>query len=254
MRRVLVLALLLFSSMVPTFAQTYFVSNFSNNGGPGPGQPDQVLRLINVGNDRGTPLNDPQGDVCANFYVFDANQEMISCCSCLITPNGLLTVSVGSQLTNNPVTSVVPVNGAIKIAINEPSSCGNPTTPLTGVDASLAVGFATHVQTTSTATFITEVNIPTAPLSAEEGRFLPQACAFVRYVGSGKGVCNCSNAAPTPVLYIAKSHTGNFVRGQVGATYTIVVSNIGQQATTGTVTLADVVPAGLTATAIIGTG
>ncbi len=57
-----------------------------------------------------------------------------------------------------------------------------------------------------------------------------------------------------PTLTITKSHTGNFSRGQIGATYTITVGNLGALATTGTVTVTDTLPAGLTATAIAGTG
>ena len=58
----------------------------------------------------------------------------------------------------------------------------------------------------------------------------------------------------TPDLTISKSHTGNFFQGQTGATYTITVSNIGSGATSGTVTVSDALPTGLTATAISGTG
>ncbi|HVS83525.1 MAG TPA: hypothetical protein VHE60_17480, partial [Pyrinomonadaceae bacterium] len=57
-----------------------------------------------------------------------------------------------------------------------------------------------------------------------------------------------------PDLTIAKSHTGNFTQGQVGATYTITATNSGFAATSGTVTVTDTLPAGLTATAISGTG
>jgi len=56
-----------------------------------------------------------------------------------------------------------------------------------------------------------------------------------------------------PDLAIAKSHTGNFVQGQVGATYTINVTNPGSVATGGTVTVTDTLPTGLTATNISGT-
>ncbi len=60
----------------------------------------------------------------------------------------------------------------------------------------------------------------------------------------------------TPVadLTITKSHTGNFTQGQTGASYTITVSNAGHAATSGMVTVTDVLPAGLTATAMAGTG
>jgi uncharacterized repeat protein (TIGR01451 family) len=59
---------------------------------------------------------------------------------------------------------------------------------------------------------------------------------------------------PRPDLTITKTHIGNFTPGQVGATYTITVSNIGGGATVGTVTVVDTLPAGLTATNITGTG
>jgi uncharacterized repeat protein (TIGR01451 family) len=57
-----------------------------------------------------------------------------------------------------------------------------------------------------------------------------------------------------PDLTVAKSHTGNFYQGQAGAQYTITVSNIGGTATTGTITVTDTLPAGLTYASGTGTG
>jgi uncharacterized repeat protein (TIGR01451 family) len=57
-----------------------------------------------------------------------------------------------------------------------------------------------------------------------------------------------------PDLSVTKSHTGNFTQGQTGATYTITVSNVGTGPTTGTVTVVDTLPSGLTATSMSGTG
>ena len=79
---------------------------------------------------------------------------------------------------------------------------------------------------------------------------------------SGGGETNTSNNTATdattitqlPDMTIAKSHTGNFTQGQTGATYTITATNSGFAATSGTVTVTDTLPAGLTATAISGTG
>jgi uncharacterized repeat protein (TIGR01451 family) len=56
-----------------------------------------------------------------------------------------------------------------------------------------------------------------------------------------------------PTLAITKSHTGDFIVGQTGS-YTITVSNTGQTGTSGTVTVNDFLPSGLTATAFSGTG
>jgi uncharacterized repeat protein (TIGR01451 family) len=55
-------------------------------------------------------------------------------------------------------------------------------------------------------------------------------------------------------LTISKSHTGNFNAGQTGATYTLTVSNLGPADTIGQVSVSDTLPAGLTATALSGTG
>src|SRR5206468_2367105 len=79
---------------------------------------------------------------------------------------------------------------------------------------------------------------------------------------SGGGEVNTGNNSasdPTTItqvadLTIAKSHTGNFRQGETGDTYTITVSNAGPGPTVGTVTVTDTLPAGLTATAISGTG
>src|SRR5262249_18156008 len=60
--------------------------------------------------------------------------------------------------------------------------------------------------------------------------------------------------APSPDLTITKSHAGPFTQGQNGATYLITVTNSGSAATTGTVSVTDTVPSGLTATSIAGTG
>jgi len=60
--------------------------------------------------------------------------------------------------------------------------------------------------------------------------------------------------APQPDLTISKSHTGTFVPGQTGAIYTIVVANAGIGATSGSVSVTDLLPSGLTATAMSGTG
>jgi len=64
-----------------------------------------------------------------------------------------------------------------------------------------------------------------------------------------------AGSAPTaPALAITKTHTGNFVLGLQG-TYTITISNgTGAGATTGTVTVADNAPDGLTIYSMSGTG
>ncbi|MGE5321901.1 MAG: beta strand repeat-containing protein, partial [Actinomycetota bacterium] len=79
---------------------------------------------------------------------------------------------------------------------------------------------------------------------------------------SGGGELNTANdtasdvtiISPAPDLTLSSTHTGNFIQGQTGATYTLTVSNAGPGVTSGTVTVTDTLPAGLTATSIAGSG
>jgi CSLREA domain-containing protein/uncharacterized repeat protein (TIGR01451 family) len=71
-------------------------------------------------------------------------------------------------------------------------------------------------------------------------------------VDSQTSTANLTVVAPD--LTIAKSHSISFRQGDEGDTYSIAVSNGGNGPTTGTVTVKDTLPAGLTATAIAGEG
>ena len=81
--------------------------------------------------------------------------------------------------------------------------------------------------------------------------------------GSGTSVTNASitqtsgtqsGAQCTPDMTLAKSHVGNFTRG-LTATYTIPVENLSPYgSTSGTVTVNDTLPVGLTPTSAVGTG
>jgi uncharacterized repeat protein (TIGR01451 family) len=80
----------------------------------------------------------------------------------------------------------------------------------------------------------------------------PNGTAADNYVAAsstGEDVTVTSRADMT----ITKSHTGNFTQGQVGATYTLTPTNSGSGQTTGTVTVTDTLPAGLTPTGFTGT-
>src|SRR6202011_6397465 len=110
-------ALILAFVSTPAVAQDapYALSYFSNAHTTG--APDGVLRLVNDGF-----VSDasPAGDLCASIYVFDSQEEMNECCSCKITPNGILSLSVNKNLTSNTLTGVLPARGVIKDVSSTP--------------------------------------------------------------------------------------------------------------------------------------
>jgi len=82
----------------------------------------------------------------------------------------------------------------------------------------------------------------------------PAAIVVVAATTTTCTITNTKVAAVVPDLIIGKSHAGNFRQGDAGDLYFLVVTNSGLGPTSGVVTVNDVLPAGLTATAIGGTG
>ncbi len=187
-----VLALLL---PVAAPAQTYYVDYFSNNF---TAPEDGVVRIVNVGQG-GNPLTTPVGDICANIYVFDPNQEMAECCAERLTPNELDSADVFLQLTSNTLTPALLNAGVIKIVLTPvPTGGCNPATAFSGPDATLGSVWGTHPQRDLIVgapggafifPFLTETEKQPRPLSASEQTFLPMACSMTLYLGSGFGRC-----------------------------------------------------------------
>ena len=86
--------------------------------------------------------------------------------------------------------------------------------------------------------------------------FDQRGAGFARKVGSAIdiGAFEVQPAAAPTDLTITKTHDGNFAQGDTGKTYTITVTNSGGTASNEAVSVVDILPAGLTATAISGTG
>lgn len=163
---------------------------------------DTAVRIINTGQ-IGSPIDTTtaHGKVCADIYVFDTNQEMLECCSCPITANGLLTLSVQRNLIQSTLTAVKLNSGVIKIVSDKGCDATSITAPVPGG----LRAFAVHEQELITPipgdgllfTFqgITETEFQSAPLQSQEAAFLGNACSFVIYLGSGRGKCYCPNAS-----------------------------------------------------------
>jgi hypothetical protein len=159
-------------------ADTMKVDYFANANTSG--APDATVRITNPGTSGAS--------LCAAIFVFDAQEEMSECCSCLVTPNDLRTLSVNAELTSNPLTGTSLTGGTIRIVSSKLSgaSCPAPTsmTPTAAVRA-----WATHIQ--NSAFTITETASQDATLSSEEQGALQTGCRAIHSVGSGSGICSC---------------------------------------------------------------
>ena len=173
------------------FAQSdvYQVTYYSNANTTG--APDGALRMTNTG---ATVAAGVSQNLYAAIYVFDDSEELQECCSCVITPDGLLSESVDKNLTANTVTGIKPTRGVIKVIAATDS---NPPTVL----AHGLAGWMTQIQgsqvnlTTSkwSGPFVANQSpLTQSALTAAEFSVLTSICQYAVILGSGGGVCSCT--------------------------------------------------------------
>ena len=133
-------------------------------------------------------------NLCINLYTFDPQEELISCCTCSVTPNGLVSLSVVKSLISNPLTPAIPTAVVVKAVASISGTCN---ASQIGVPAHGLLAWATTLhQNTSTAAVSyspTETPFSQASLSGAEFTHLTSTCGFIQSDGSGFGICKgCS--------------------------------------------------------------
>jgi hypothetical protein len=81
---------------------------------------DSVVNISNDGANGGFHGAGTSGNICVNVYAFDPQEEETGCCACLVTPNGLNSLSVQSDLISNPLTPAIPTSLVIKLVASTP--------------------------------------------------------------------------------------------------------------------------------------
>ena len=182
---------------------------------------DSVINLTNTGAN-GASLNGPgfggaAGNICVNVYAFSPDEQLISCCSCLITPNGLVSLSVNQDLVSNTLTGVRPNSVIIKLVntlagplappvggvVGGGTNCTNSaalagSTPFPIVNGMLAWGTTVHAgvpagsfATTETAFIPATLVLPVAgaPVAGSELDSITNRCRNIIGNGSTFGIC-----------------------------------------------------------------
>jgi len=193
------------------------------------GLPEADLNIVNPGSTGGYSasqmIDGVNGDLCANIYVFKADQELAECCSCYLSPNGLRTLTLDGDLASNPIqnTAVVPKPhaGIVKIVSSDTYSdgtCVKTSSNAAGTTTTIPVAatsfspegslrsWITHVRpTTATLFTLTEVEFRHADLGREqygsetrddggsELYKIQHQCANIVLNGSGYGLCTCGS-------------------------------------------------------------
>jgi hypothetical protein len=139
------------------------------------------------------------GTICANVYIFTPDEQMLSCCTCPVTPNQVVHLGANRDLISNPLTPVTNVTSVtIKVLGTAPVG-GTCNAAAPGALATGLAAWGTTLHTGApgvTAPQITETAFTPATLSgpgtgANIGELarLSQLCTFIQANGSGFGIC-----------------------------------------------------------------
>jgi hypothetical protein len=167
---------------------------------------ESFINLINTGTNGasllGPGLGAATGNICANVYAFDPAEELVSCCSCLITPDATANLGVVRDLTSNTQTGAALSSVTVKVVPTlapaaphgglpgSGTSCGN--SAATATVANLVSGlaaFGSTLHTTASATATTETPFTQGVLSLDELASITGRCASLIGNASGFGIC-----------------------------------------------------------------
>jgi hypothetical protein len=145
------------------------------------------------------------GNICVNVYAFDPSEELISCCSCFVTPDQTVNLGVNRDLTVKTLTGAIPNSVTVKLLATlagtggsgTAASCTNSaatvTAATTGVAGFAAWGTTLHANPTG-GYDTTETAFTPSTLSAGEAASIGNRCANILGNGSGFGICHSCRA------------------------------------------------------------
>jgi hypothetical protein len=184
----------------PTFDGSFQVSYAAD-----PAAGESYINIINTGAN-GASLLGPgfgaaAGNICVNVYAFAPDEQEISCCSCLLTPNSVANLGVNRDLTSATLTGVIPTSVVVKLVstLAGPGGSGSSCSQSAATEGTLVnglVAYGTTPQPVGTAFSAVEHTFVPSTLSAGEYASITSRCAAILGNGSGFGVCNsCATGA-----------------------------------------------------------
>lgn len=133
-------------------------------------------------------------DLCAMVYVFDQDQQMSECCGCLVSQDGLLTLSLNRNLLSNPLTGVPAQTGTVMLVPAAPGTVGS-CNAASITPAGSVIAWSTHLPAAQAGqTSSAEEPFSSSPLASALSASLQAQCAFIQELGSGQGLCGCGGS------------------------------------------------------------
>ena len=150
-----------------------------------------------------TPAGANLGNMCVNVYVMSSDEQLIGCCSCLLTPNQVRYLSVRNDFLGPQQTLTGATESALTIKLigSKPGAadCKNSAATAGAADALASgyVAFGTTIHTATVAGTFATTETPFLPVQLSNGgagtntelASLTGRCASILGNSSGYGIC-----------------------------------------------------------------
>jgi hypothetical protein len=159
---------------------------------------DSFVNITNGGTKGGYDAGDifgrPAGGVCVNTYFFDPNEELLSCCSCYVSPNGLHSLSLQKDILGNLLTPGGVNAGTVVLVASDGATgnCNNQAATWTVSEGGVGAWMTTLHQNTTKGPVLqaTEFQFQNVAMDLSEQTKLQQLCGTIITNGSNHGLCN----------------------------------------------------------------
>jgi hypothetical protein len=179
---------------------------------------DSYIDITNTGASSTAPQTQPAGNsqvningsICVNIYAFATDEQEVACCSCLVTPNGLYSLSVRNAVLDTVLPSFSANGLLVKLISTPPASSTDRTGLITQTCNPATISTTVGAQASGLLAWGTTLRAaPTTPVTyrSVETPFLPSTlspvelardvmeCQFIQILFSGQaGICKgCQN-------------------------------------------------------------
>jgi len=179
----------------------FLVNYFVNAGNFSSVAEKDFYFLFNTRNPEPLGADSGGADVCAQIYVFDAGQDLTSCCSCRISAGGVGGGTVAALTFNPAKNRALTTTGSVKVVATVPTpQCGTTqeasigSTVISGRDAAGddaggLWGVIQHGNNPANAAVQSEEGFTDPDENASDVNILAARCGGAR--GNGSGICAC---------------------------------------------------------------
>ena len=150
--------------------------------------PSSVINITNAGtqNTAGGALT----NLCVNVYAFSPDEQLVSCCTCTVTPNALVSLDVKRDLTTNTLTPGIVPSAVIKMVATSGTTCNAASVSAANLATGMVAWGTTFHALPAGGFGITETRFAEKGLSAAELARITSFCGFIQSIGSGYGICS----------------------------------------------------------------